>query len=206
MFFWIYFGVTLVVLTIFSICCDWILTPIIKIASILAFVTAFFTLYHSYIKPADIFLKVSRSAITIYFDKLFNNAPVIDLWCSFCNDGAKEGIVDNVQVELIRNGDVGVYDGILFFKMFQDDKVHMEAHAHPIIINKYSETTKLIGFKGNSSGRFETGKYTLKANAYKGKTLLSSDQVEFELDDDQVLLLQKGQSSQPNQGLEVLLK
>ena len=76
------------------------LTSLVGIFTILGVLITFITLYSNSLKPPKLGLTIGKRVIVIWHDNLWKSAPMIDVYCTISNDGAKPIVIDNICIEL----------------------------------------------------------------------------------------------------------
>jgi hypothetical protein len=161
-------------------------TLIKNIFIIIGVIVAVLTLYYNFLKSAKVRLECSKRALLIWHDQAIESIPMIDLWCTLMNEGAKAILVSYLTLEIIKKDKKQIYTDTLFLK-FENDKLKTSSYSHPVFLNKYSSTTIIIAFKATENYKYSIGRYTAKVTAFGNKNKkISRTTFNFELDQKQL--------------------
>ena len=154
---------------------------ICKLVSILSFIVAVLTLWFNFLRPPDPRLIIGKKAILIWHDTKLKSAPMIDIFCTILNNGARPIIVDKVQVELLSDNNKANFSDYLFLKLINGIQWQQEEYSHPIVVNKYSERSMMLGVRNEDlKYDFVEGKHLLKVKAINNKNkCIAEDKLEF---------------------------
>lgn len=153
-----------------------------KVAGIFGFTIAALTLYFNFLKPADPTISIGRRCIVIWHDTMLQSAPMLDVFCTISNDGAQSLKIDKIEIELIRNKEKAEFSDYLFLKLINGFQFQQDTYSHPLIIDKYSNYSQMIGFRNKDlKYDFTDGVYTLKIKAISNNKSVAQDTVNFTL-------------------------
>lgn len=130
---------------------DWDLgnwATVVAIAvGIWASVIATATLYVNYLKGAKLTLKIGKSALIVLHNKALGGCPVIEVFCTIINKGAQAGVVDSLIANLASSSGSGIFNSFGYMKANEKGQWSLDEYAHPLVVSRYSETSKMVMFK-----------------------------------------------------------
>lgn len=178
------------------------------------------TLYLNFLKSSQPDLKIGK-VILVWHDNMLDLAPMIDAFCTFENKGARAITIDSVEIELYKNKnkEAEFYD-YLFLKISnyahyietQDIWKNLaswmqDEYSHPIVVNKYSEVSKMIGFKGKDSKyEFAEGEYKLKIRLFSKNKFLVEKESPFRLTAIKAVEIKNKKTKRLNEATEIELE
>jgi hypothetical protein len=177
-----------------------------KSMAIAGIIAAIFTLWFNFLSPVVPELIIGERTIFIWHDKALKRAPMIDIFCTISNSGAKPLVINKLTVELWKDNSKTEFIDFLFLKL-NGSQWQTEEYSHPILVNKYSDKSIMVGFKNdNLSYVFTEGKYILKVKAFKNDTQIVVDKVEFILSKEAVDKISATKTSESSTYVEIILK
>ena len=177
---------------------------VIKILAILGFLITFYTLYCNFLKPPKLELKIGKRVLLIWHDNVWKSAPMIDAYCTIINDGARPIIIDKICVELNKDKNKINFNDYLFLKLVEGKRFELKEYSHPIVIEKYSSKSIMIGFKNEDIEYiFKEGKYILTVKAFKKNKSVAKDSIDFELTKENINQINKNKANNKNDATEI---
>lgn len=188
-------------------CCrDQLLLRIQQISGIAIFTIAFITLYFNFLKPSKTRLKMGKIML-IWHDNSLNLSPMLDLFCSVINDGAKSRLVDSFQIKLIKKDTktTTLFEDLLFLKNSDGKNWMMDSYSHPVFIDKYSSQSFMVGFYNKDINYcFSAGEYLLKTSLLESGKIIASNNHKFKLNENDLEKIKKNKST--NGTIEIMIE
>lgn len=203
---------------------------LINLAEIFGLTIALMTLYLNFLKPAHLDLKIGKKIINIWHDNKWFDSPMIDVFCTFLNNGARPMLISEIQLELSKDNVKTMFSDYLQCKWnnyahceckhnkdekgralienywFDYNSFGPEAYAHPFFIEKYSEKTILFSFKGDQDFNFMEGEYVLKVKAILKNGVVKEDEVEIALSNVDIEKIEDEKVKKNNRSIEIFVE
>lgn len=101
---------------------------------------------------------------------------MIDVFCTLVNGGARAKVVDRLVARLEDNESTSRFNDYAFLKLKDGVAWQLEEYSHPLVINKYSEVSRMVMFKSEQPKYgFGAGSYTLTIEAKAGRKRVGVD-------------------------------
>ena len=164
------------------------------------------TLYVNYLKSAKLSLKIGKSAIIVLHNKALGGCPVVEVFCTVINEGARAGIVESLTAKLLCSSVSGRFNSYAYLKLNNNEQWALEEYAHPLVVPKYSETSKMVMFKSEElTFPFREGSYRLTIEALVAEERVGIETIGFVVDVALADKIQRDKDSEANVGTEIPL-
>ena len=177
-------------------------------------------LYWNFLRPPKLSVKIGKSALIVFHDNTLELAPMIDVFCTLVNEGARAKTVDKLVVHLAHKENtqkIG-FDDYGFLKMqcafseagpehkWVDAWVPYE-YSHPLVVSKYSEVSRMVMFKGRDAQYgFDKGSYELTIEAQSDGMRVGVDRITFDITAAKAEAIRTKQNRKKNDATEIPLK
>lgn len=168
--------------------------------------TSVWTLYLNFLKRAKLNLHLGKSAVLVFHDTALELCPMIDVFCTLVNQGARSGVVDRLALYLKHDNSTVRFNDYGFLKVKNGKDWILEEHAHPLVVNKYSEESRMVMFKSERpTYGFDQGPYSLTIEARSDGRRVDANSVDFAITPAKAEEIQGNRKERKNGATEISL-